>query len=199
MRVLLLTAALAPFASADLIFSAGFSDTAVLQRSSDSGALVYGFSASAAPVTVAVSGKNGKGAAVSYTVAAVVQSWTGGTDVHPGTPPPPPHGSFIWRAELQPSDEGINPAGGGALVITASNGAVNGTATISDVTYGDVKDPRSPMISLDFFLIESLGDIRSMLGLFRFSSAVVVRAASCDARGGGGLPCFRCVPSLARA
>ena len=46
--------------------SAGFSDDAVLQRSAESGAKVYGFVAANAPVTVKVS--NRAGAPPTYTV-----------------------------------------------------------------------------------------------------------------------------------
>lgn len=52
--------------------------------------------------------------------------------MHPDTPPPPPHGDFVWAASLKPA------AAGGALTISASNGGVNGTATIERITHGDV-------------------------------------------------------------
>ena len=121
-------------ARADLVFSAGFSDDAVLQRTTSSdGAMVYGFTDSLQDkVAVSVSGIDGAGKAVSYKLNAQVTAWTGGTDIHPNTPPPPPHGNFVWRAALQPA------AAGGSLTISASNGGVNGTATITRVTHGDV-------------------------------------------------------------
>lgn len=127
-------AALAGMASADLIFSAGFSDDAVFQRSPTDGAMVYGFvtEPASSPVMVAVSGTDGKGQAVSYKVPGTVSAWAGGADIHPSTPPPPPHGKYVWRAQLKPQEAG------GSLTITASNGAVNGTATIARVTHGDV-------------------------------------------------------------
>ena len=120
-------------ASATLTFSAGFSSDAVLQRSTGSqGARVYGFTDSAEAVTVTVDGEDGEGTPVQYKVPATVFSWTGGTDVHPDTPPPPPHGDYVWAASLKPA------AAGGALTISASNGGVNGSATITRVTHGDV-------------------------------------------------------------
>ena len=122
-----------PPASATLSFSAGFSSDAVLQRSTGSeGARVYGFTDSAAPVSVTVGGEDAAGKPVEYRVAASVAPWTGGADVHPDTPPPPPHGNFTWAATLKPA------AAGGALTISASNGETNGTATIERITHGDV-------------------------------------------------------------
>jgi len=133
MKFLLVLSLLCSSAWATLQFSAGFSNDAVLQRSTAAGAAVYGFTDTAAAVTVAVTGTDGKGAAVSYKVQADVHAWTGGKDIHPDTPPPPPHGAFVWRAALKPA------AAGGALKITARNGAaVNGTASINGVTHGDV-------------------------------------------------------------
>ena len=132
-RTLLLVLLIAPACSAELSFSAGFSSDAVLQRSEGSeGARVYGFTDSAAAVTVSVTGSDGAGKAVKYDVPASVTPWTGGADTHPDTPPPPPHGDFVWAAALQPA------AAGGALTVSASNGGTNGTATIERVTHGDV-------------------------------------------------------------
>ena len=120
-------------AGADLIFSAGFSDDAVLQRTTGTdGALVYGFTDSNAKVAVSVSGTDSTGKAVSYKLDAQVTPWAGGGDIHPNTPPPPPHGGFVWRAALQPT------TAGGSLMVSASNGGVNGTAAIQRVTHGDV-------------------------------------------------------------
>jgi hypothetical protein len=135
---------LAPAAAQQLSFSAGFSDDAVLQRSVDAGAAVYGFAAGAGAVEVAVDGTSGGGAAVSYSVAAVVTPWTSTSGcnatacIDPKTPLPPPHGKFVWRALLQPQ-----PAGGGAftIVVKASAGHAappNSTLMLRRVTYGDV-------------------------------------------------------------
>eukprot|EP01049_Picozoa_sp_SAG25_P015755 SAG25_NODE_3326_length_1128_cov_1.300292_1_plen_317_part_00 len=128
-----IVAATLAHAQADLLFSAGFSDDAVLQRTSGSqGAMVYGFTDQQAKVRVSVSGTDGAAKAVSYKLDAHVTAWTGAADIHPNTPPPPPHGSFVWSASLQPS------AAGGSLTISVSNGGVNGSATITRVTHGDV-------------------------------------------------------------
>ena len=111
-----------------LAFSAGFSDNAVLQRSVDEGAKVYGFVDTEGDVTVTVK-EVVKG---SYTVKAEVHPFTGGGDIHPNTNPPPPHGNFVWVAVLHPSN-----ASGGSYSITAQNDA-GANATISSVTFGDV-------------------------------------------------------------
>ena len=122
-----------------LIFSAGFTDNAVLQRG-NKGTAVYGFASSAAALTVTVSGD------ASYTVDALVSAWVDDsgcnrTDCpdHPRTSPMSPHGAFVWRAQLWPQSK----AGGdySISVAAAKTGAKdpNGTAiTISSLTYGDV-------------------------------------------------------------
>ena len=110
---------------ADLVFSAGFSDDAVLQRSSGpEGASIYGFTDSAAAVTLSVHGTDARGKAVSYMAPAEVKVWQGRGDVHPDTPPPPPHGNWVWRAALHPSEAG------GSLTVSVSNGGVNGTSDV---------------------------------------------------------------------
>lgn len=82
---------------------------------------------------MSVAGKDGGGSTVGYKVAALLSEWTPvDAGISPNTPRPPPHGDHVWRAELKPA------AAGGALTITVSNGAVNGTATITRVTHGDV-------------------------------------------------------------
>ena len=74
-RTLLLVLLIAPACSAELSFSAGFSSDAVLQRSEGSeGARVYGFTDSAAAVTVSVTGSDGAGKAVKYDVPASVSA-----------------------------------------------------------------------------------------------------------------------------
>ena len=90
-------------ASAKLVFSAGFSDDGVLQRSSADGAAVYGFTDTSSRVYVQVSGTDGSGSSVSYSVDAAVYSWTGGASFYPNTPAPPPHGDYVWRAQLRPA------------------------------------------------------------------------------------------------
>ncbi|CAK0871817.1 unnamed protein product [Prorocentrum cordatum] len=114
-----------------LVFSAGFSSDAVLQRGRP--ASVYGFaSGAAAPrVSVAVAGADAAGAAVSYEVAAEVSSW-GGDSWQPDTQPAPPHGPWVWRAVLRTA------AAGGEYTITASDGSTHGSASIERVTFGDV-------------------------------------------------------------
>ena len=90
-------------ASAKLVFSAGFSDNAVLQRSFTDGAAVYGFTDTSSRVSVQVSGTDGSGSSVSYSVDAAVHAWTGGASIYPSTPAPPPHGDYVWRAQLKPT------------------------------------------------------------------------------------------------
>eukprot|EP01050_Picozoa_sp_SAG11_P027767 SAG11_NODE_7161_length_1185_cov_0.957643_1_plen_293_part_10 len=129
-------------AAAQLSWSAGFSDDAVLQRSADTGAVIYGFAPSAATVEVAMEGETGAGTAVSYKVAAVLTPWTSTSGcnatscIDAKTPLPPLHGKFVWRALLQPQ-----PAGGGAFTVTVAShdtSAPNSTLTLQRVTYGDV-------------------------------------------------------------
>jgi hypothetical protein len=125
-----------------LSWSAGFSDDAVLQRSKDQGAAIYGFAHSDAAIEVAVAGTSGSGSAVSYKVRAVASPWADTTGCNatacfdPKTPVPPPHGTFVWRASLQPQ-----PAGGGQFSVTvssASHAEPNQTLAIGGLTYGDV-------------------------------------------------------------
>jgi hypothetical protein len=146
-------------ALAQLSWSAGFSDDAVLQRSAYSegkeqsydeysrrgesgGAAVYGFCTEGSAVTVAVSGTDGNGATVGYSVRAAISPWkqTSGCNstacIDPRTPLPPAHGAFTFRATLHP-----HPAGG-HFTITARSAAAsegaNTTITLQRVTYGDV-------------------------------------------------------------
>lgn len=58
------------------------------------------------PVSVAVTGEDGAGTAVSYKLDAEVTLWTGGGDIHPNTPPAPEHGNYVWRSQLKPSSAG---------------------------------------------------------------------------------------------
>jgi hypothetical protein len=108
MRLVAFTAALCLVArgpegaDAALVFSAGFSDDMVIQRSTSEGGVVYGFTDSTLAVKVDVSGTESGGKSVSYTADATVAPWAGGADIHPNTPPAPPHGNFVWRAVLQP-------------------------------------------------------------------------------------------------
>ena len=116
-----------PPPTAPLIFSAGFTDGAVLQRG-DHGTAVYGFTSSAAPIKVAVSGS------ANYTVDAAVSSWVDDSGCNatacpdPRTHPMPAHGSFIWRAQLEPQ-----PQAGGEYSISVADGA--STITIVNLTY----------------------------------------------------------------
>jgi hypothetical protein len=118
-------------ASAQLMFSAGFSDNTVLQRSETRGAAVYGFANSSIPITVSVTGTTTAGAVVSYTLQADAHAWEGGGDIHPNTPAPKPHGDVVWKATLKPA------SAGGSYVITVSQAGANATA-IEQVTFGDV-------------------------------------------------------------
>lgn len=113
-------------ADTPLLFSAGFSDGSVLQRSATTGAAIYGFAPTSALVTVTVSGS------ASYTVHAEVSVW-GGPYYHPATGPEPTHGAYVWSAVLHPQN-----TAGGQYTITVEDGQFNHTATIRDVTYGDV-------------------------------------------------------------
>lgn len=124
--------------------SAGFSDDAVLQRSSQTGAKLYGFVAANAPVSVKVSASAGTSA---YTVAATVAPWVNNSGCmpmqlpnktmagcsDPRTPTPPTHGQFTWTAQLKPQ-----PRPGGDYTITISTAGPNGTLTLQRITYGDV-------------------------------------------------------------
>jgi hypothetical protein len=117
--------------TSQLVFSAGFTDEAVLQRSTSVGAAIYGFTNSTNQIYVSVSGTDAAGSMVGYTVAATLSNWTGGDDIHPDTPAPPAHGNTVWRAQLKPSHAGGN------LSITADDGS-NPKASLSSVTHGDV-------------------------------------------------------------
>ena len=141
-----LPAALAAAVVPTISLSAGFTSDAVLQRSTEAGAKLYGFVASgSAPVSVTVSDSTGDTA--QYTVHATVTPWvntTGGcmpvqqpngsmagcTD--PKTPAMPDHGQFTWVAVLKPQKAG------GSNTITISTAGPNGTLTLERVTYGDV-------------------------------------------------------------
>ena len=109
-------------ARGQISFSAGFTDDTVLQRGAFSVA-VYGFSDGA--VTLSVSGVDGAGDSVAYSVDAALLPWEGGQWG-------PEHGSTVWRASLRP-----NAVAGGAFTLTASNSTGN-ALSIANVTWGDV-------------------------------------------------------------
>jgi hypothetical protein len=118
----------------DLIFSAGFSDDAILQRSATAGAAIYGFAtASTDPITVRVEGTTKELATVSYTVQAEMYAWTG-AGVYPDTPDAPKHGDTVWKAILKPA------SAGGDYSITVTQPAPSGLADamIKRVSFGDV-------------------------------------------------------------
>ena len=136
--VTVLALALAPQASAGVVFSAGFTSDCVLQRaaasaagSSSGGVRVYGFANSSAKVTVAVEGSDAKGSAVSYSVDAAVERWDGAAIVNPDTPAEPEHGGYTWWATLRAA------SAGGEYSITADDGSPNATR-LDRVTFGDV-------------------------------------------------------------
>ena len=114
-----------------LVFSAGFTDNAVLQRG-DAGVAVYGFAAAAGPIKVTVAGD------ANYAVDAVAMPWNDDSGCNatacpdPRTQPMPNHGAYVWRAQLQPQ-----PQAGGEYIISVSAQS-NGSISISNVTYGDI-------------------------------------------------------------
>eukprot|EP00937_MAST-01D_sp_MAST-1D-sp2_P001328 g1328.t1 len=117
--LLLLSASfLAAPAHAQLAFSAGFTDDAVLQR--DRFVAVYGFADTSTQLSVDVTDSNG----TAYTVDAELTPWTGGAWG-------PDHGAWVWRATLRAA-----PAGG-EYTIRVHNGTGHGIA-IERVTRGDV-------------------------------------------------------------
>ena len=72
-----------PFpAPTGISFSAGFTDNAVFQRSATVGVAVYGFTATASPLTISVTGVDGAGKAVGYTVQAAVAPWRADSRLH---------------------------------------------------------------------------------------------------------------------
>lgn len=95
--------------------SAGFSSDMVLQMA-PAKAAVYGFGLG--PVSVKVSGTDGAGDAVLYTVTAITATGTGG-------------GAPSWKAFLRP-----HPAGG-SVAITAKNGR-GATVEMQRATFGEV-------------------------------------------------------------
>lgn len=117
--------------SANILFSAGFSDDAVLQRSHNIGATVYGFTSQNKSITVIVDGTDDKFNTIAYRVEAQISKWEGNA-TYPFTPKPPPHGNWVWRAVLKPA------TAGGAYTITVTDGTTNGSAVIERVTFGDV-------------------------------------------------------------
>jgi sialate O-acetylesterase len=136
----LLLCALYGSCAAELTFSAGFTSDAVLQRSATVGAALYGFTSSSSAVSVAVSGVDGAGAAVSYRVQAAVEPWTDTSGctaaecIDSKTPVPPVHGAFTWRAELKPQ-----PTAGGTFTLTAQSAdTADAPAPLRRVTFGDV-------------------------------------------------------------
>jgi len=135
-------------AVAQLSFSAGFSDDAVLQRSTVEGARIYGFAATEAMITVTVTlvpGHSRSSLEAAYSVPAVLSPWvpTAGCTragcIDPRTPQPPQHGNFTWVAQLR-----AQPNAGGSYTITVNStgddtaGGVNETIVLQRVTYGDV-------------------------------------------------------------
>jgi hypothetical protein len=126
----LLCAMLLSSVACDLIFSAGFSNDAILQRSDTKGAAIYGFANSTGPITVKVDGKTKELATVSYTVQAETYAWKG-AGVYPDTSDPPVHGTTVWKATLKPA------SAGGDYSITVTQSAAE-TATIARVSFGDV-------------------------------------------------------------
>lgn len=127
-----LAATLSSSATFPVVFSAGFSTKMVLQRSATAGAAVYGFvdGDAVASIVVSVSGVDGKGGAVEYSVPATATpqppvGW------FPDTNAPPAHGAFVWRATLKPADAG----GSYKVKVTDS---VKSSASLLDVTFGDV-------------------------------------------------------------
>ena len=117
-----------------LVFSAGFSDGAVLQRG-DAGTAVYGFVSEASAVKVTVSGD------ADYVVNAQVSEWVDDSGCNasacpdPRTRPMPAHGGYVWRAQLQ-----AQPKAGGDYSISVASAAAgaNGTIRIANLTFGDV-------------------------------------------------------------
>jgi hypothetical protein len=120
-----------PTAVPSLVFSAGFTDNAVLQRG-DAGVAVYGFAAAAGPIKVTVVGD------ANYAVDTVAVPWTDDSGCNatacpdPRTQPMPRHGAYIWRAQLQPQQQ---PGGEYTISVSARS---KGTISISNVTYGDL-------------------------------------------------------------
>ena len=80
-------------AASQLVFSAGFSDDAVLQRSANSGAVVYGFATTNDPVTLTLTG--GDPQKVAATVTPWVHSACGAVNDTKTPCPAPPHGPFV--------------------------------------------------------------------------------------------------------
>lgn len=122
-----------PATTPALQFSAGFSDSAVLQRG-DRGTAVYGFATSASPVKLMVSG------GANYEVSAKVSEWVDDSGCNSTICPAgkkimPAHGGFVWRAQLRPQ-----PLAGGeySLSVTSAAAGSNGTLSIVNLTYGDV-------------------------------------------------------------
>ena len=101
-----------------IYFSGFFTDHTVLQRGSKARAAVYGaISGTASSVSIKVSEEG----STSYNVAAQI--------IHRGV------GNLTWKALLHP-----HASYGGNVSVTASCSGCSGntTATISDLTYGDV-------------------------------------------------------------
>jgi hypothetical protein len=120
-------------AASQLVFSAGFSDDAVLQRSANSGAVVYGFATTNDPVTLTLTG--GDPQKVAATVTPWVHSACGAVNDTKTPCPAPPHGPFVWRGVLKPQ-----PKAGGSYTLTVSTASAgsNSTITLQRLTYGDV-------------------------------------------------------------
>ena len=146
-----------------LVFSAGFTDGAVLQRG-DRGTAVYGFASSAAPVKVTVSGS------ANYAVGAAVSSWTDDSGCNatacpdPRTHPMPAHGNFTWRAELQPQ-----PTAGGEYSISVAAGG--STISITNLTYGDVYfcSGQSNM-DLELYFTFSIDELKAQMQSGKYSN-----------------------------
>ena len=102
--------------AAQLSFSAGFSDDAVLQRSATQGAAVYGFVAGSSPLTVTLTAAGRQPQHVTADVTAWVPSACGAVNDTKTPCPAPEHGNYVWRAVLPPQ-----PKAGGNFTLSATS------------------------------------------------------------------------------
>lgn len=151
MRVLVALLLCSRCAWGALVLSAGFSDSAVLQRSPTSGAAIYGFTDTPAAVTLVLASADPAGLtnknigttratpAAPVSVQCEVSKWTPsecGAGGDTKTPcPAPPHGSYTFRGVLPPHPD----AGGNyTLTIQSATPGPNSTVVLHRLTYGDV-------------------------------------------------------------
>ncbi|GAB5359373.1 hypothetical protein AAMO2058_000538400 [Amorphochlora amoebiformis] len=149
-------------ASRRVELSAGFTSNMVLQRSSKNGPFIYGFASDIdgeiPGIFAEVEGVGGGGEKVKYTKKAlyVRKFEQDETPSDPATPQPPPHGSYEWKVELNPSNAGGNYS----ILIHDDKAGDMGEVRVENVTYGDVwfcSGQSNMALSLSYtFSVESL-------------------------------------------